>query len=55
MLSEYTFNEPIPTKVKDWCRKNRRYLIVGGTEPAPRNNYFNTAFVIGPDGEIVFR
>ncbi|SPE50654.1 Apolipoprotein N-acyltransferase-like protein [Verrucomicrobia bacterium] len=55
VLSEYTFNEPIPAKVKDWCRKNGRYLIVGGTEPAPGSNYSNTAFVIGPDGDIVFR
>jgi apolipoprotein N-acyltransferase len=55
VLSELTFNEPIPVKVKEWCRKNRRYLIVGGTEPAPRNSFYNTAFVIGPDGNIVFR
>jgi apolipoprotein N-acyltransferase len=55
VLSEFTFNDPIPEKVKEWCRKNRRYLIVGGTEPAPRNNFYNTAFVIGPEGNVVFK
>jgi apolipoprotein N-acyltransferase len=55
MLSEYTFDGPIPEKVKSWCRLHRRYLVVGGKDPAPRGNYYNTAFVIGPDGEIIFR
>jgi apolipoprotein N-acyltransferase len=55
VLSEFTFNEPIPAKVKDWCRKNRRYLIIGGTDPAPRNNFYNTAFVIGPEGNVIFK
>jgi apolipoprotein N-acyltransferase len=55
VLSEYTLQEPPPTAVKEWCRKNRRHLIVGGKDPAPGNNYFNTAFVISPDGEIIFR
>ncbi len=55
VLSEYTFTEPIPTKVKDWCRQNNRYLIVGGEDPAAHDNFYDTAFVIGPSGDIVFR
>lgn len=55
VLSEYTFNGPIPAKVREWCRKNRRYLIVGGTDPAGAGQYYNTAFVIGPDGQDVFK
>jgi apolipoprotein N-acyltransferase len=55
VLSECTFTEPVPAKVKDWCRKSRRYLVVGGQDPAAGNKYYNTAFVIGPDGEVVFR
>jgi len=55
VLSEYTFTEPVPAKVKDWCRKSRRYLVVGGEDPAAGNTFYNTAFVIGPEGEIVFR
>jgi len=55
VLSEYTFTEPVPAKVRDWCRKNERYLIVGGEAPAPEAQFYNTAFVIGPNGEDVFR
>ena len=55
VLSEYTFNDPIPASVKSWCRANHRYLVIGGTDPAPGGNYYDTAFVIGPTGHIVFR
>lgn len=55
VLSEYTFNGAVPERVKRWCRENRRYLMVGATDPLPGGNYYNTAFVIGPDGEVVFR
>jgi hypothetical protein len=55
VLSEYTFSEPIPDRIRNWCREHARYLIVGGTEPAPNNNFYNTAFVIGPKGEVLFR
>ncbi|HZV33987.1 MAG TPA: nitrilase-related carbon-nitrogen hydrolase [Verrucomicrobiae bacterium] len=55
LLSEYTLTEPVPEKVKNWCRKNHRYLVIGAEDPAPNSNYYDTAFVIGPDGEIVFR
>lgn len=55
VLSEYTFNDPVPSKIKEWCRRNQRYLIVGATDPAAGRNYYDTAFVIGPSGEIVFQ
>jgi predicted amidohydrolase len=55
VLSEYTFTEPVPEKVRQWCRDHHHYLVVGGTAPAPNNNFFDTAFVIGPNGEEVFR
>jgi apolipoprotein N-acyltransferase len=55
VLSEYTFGEPVPEVIKGWCRKNRRYLVVGGKDPAPGGNFYDTAFVIGPSGNIVFR
>jgi apolipoprotein N-acyltransferase len=55
VLSEYTFNEPIPAKVKEWCREHHRYLVIGGTEPVLPKNFFDTAFVVGPNGDIVFR
>lgn len=52
VLSEYTFTGPLPQKVKDWCREAGKYLIVGAHDPAGED-YFNTAFVIGPRGEVV--
>ena len=55
VLSEYTFGEPVPEAVREWCRKNRRHLVVGGKDPEPGGNFYDTAFVIGPRGDIVFR
>ncbi|HEX4646301.1 MAG TPA: nitrilase-related carbon-nitrogen hydrolase [Verrucomicrobiae bacterium] len=55
VMSEYTFDGPVPQKVKVWCREHQRYLIVGGKEPAAGSQFYDTAFVIGPDGNIVFQ
>jgi len=56
VLSEYTFDGPIPERVKAWCRKQKKYLIAGGKDPIDDGTeFFNTAFVVDPDGEIVFR
>ncbi|HOC56103.1 MAG TPA: nitrilase-related carbon-nitrogen hydrolase [Verrucomicrobiota bacterium] len=55
VLSEYTFGGLVPEAVRDWCRENRRYLIAGGKAPAPGRNFYNTAFVVGPDGDILFQ
>jgi apolipoprotein N-acyltransferase len=55
MLSEYTFDRPIPQRVLRWCRDHNRYLVIGGEDPAPRSNFYDTAFVIGPTGEVEFR
>jgi hypothetical protein len=55
MLSEYTFNSPVPKSVCDWCRKNRRFLVAGGVEPLGETNFYDMAYVVGPNGEIVHR
>ena len=56
VLSEYTFTEPIPNTVKVWCRKNRKFLVLGAEDPVlSLTNYFNTAFVVDTNGDIVFR
>jgi apolipoprotein N-acyltransferase len=55
VLSEYTFDGPVPDEIKRWCRDHKKYLVVGGKDPAPNSNFYDTAFVIGPTGEIVFR
>lgn len=55
VLSEYTFDGPIPNKVKECSRKHQKYLIAGGKDLLPEGKYYNTAFVIDPAGEIIFR
>jgi apolipoprotein N-acyltransferase len=55
VLSEYTFEGPIPDHIRNWCRKHQRYLIAGGKDMLGTTNYFNTAFVVDPEGNIVFQ
>jgi len=56
VLSEYTFTGPVPESIKAWCKKNQRYLVVGAKDPVPNSSdFYDTAFVIGPAGDIVFR
>jgi apolipoprotein N-acyltransferase len=55
VLSEYAFDGPVPRIVKEWCLKNRKYLVAGGKAyDASETQFRNTAFVIGPDGDEVF-
>jgi apolipoprotein N-acyltransferase len=54
VLSEYTLDGPVPPCVMNWCRRNERYLILGGKSPLSATTFRNTAFVVGPTGEIVF-
>jgi apolipoprotein N-acyltransferase len=55
VLSEYTLQGPVPESLKKWCRDHSRYLVVGGEDPAGTNNYYDTAFVVGTNGDIVFK
>jgi len=55
VLSEYTFQDTVPKQVKDWCRKRQKYLLVGGKEPLKGEQFYNMAYVIDPNGEIVFQ
>ena len=45
----------MPDSLKNWCREHSRFLVVGGKDPVSTNNYYDTAFVVGANGEIVFR
>ena len=54
VLSEYTLDGPVPDSLKQWCREHARFLVVGGKDPVGANDYYNTAFVVGTNGEIVF-
>jgi apolipoprotein N-acyltransferase len=53
MLSEYTFQAPVPPVVRDWCATHQVHLVVGGKEPLGETNFYNMAYVIGPNGAIV--
>lgn len=55
LLSEYTFDGPVPERIRAWCRKNHRHLIVGGKDLLPDGRFYNTAFVIDPQGAIAFK
>ena len=55
VLSEYTLDGPVPDSIKNWCREHSRYLVVGGEDPAGRDNFYDTAFVVGTNGGIVFK
>ena len=55
VLSEYTFDGPVPELTRKWCRKHQKHLIVGGKDPVPGGQFINTAFVIDPTGQVVFR
>ncbi|MSU57506.1 MAG: hypothetical protein EXS35_04890 [Pedosphaera sp.] len=55
VLPEYTLDGEPTQELKDWCRENRKFLIVGGRDSSPGTNYFNTAFVISTNGEVVFK
>jgi apolipoprotein N-acyltransferase len=39
----------------NWCREHSRVLVIGGKAPVGTNNFYNTAFVIGTNGDIVFK
>ena len=54
VLSEYSLDGPVPEALKQWCRDHSRFLVVGGKDPVGTNDYYNTAFVIGTNGELAF-
>jgi len=55
VLSEYTLDGSVPDALKNWCREHSRFLVVGGKDPLGTTNYYDTAFVVGTNGEIVFK
>ncbi|HEY3761984.1 MAG TPA: nitrilase-related carbon-nitrogen hydrolase [Verrucomicrobiae bacterium] len=55
VLSEYTLDGAPTDSLLNWCRKNDRYLVVGGKDYVTNHIYYNTAYVIGTNGDIVFK
>jgi apolipoprotein N-acyltransferase len=55
VLPEYAISSPPTQALTRWCARHQRYVLIGGTSPTKDGtNYYNTAFVIGPEGNIVF-
>lgn len=55
VLCEYTFHGPVPQAVRDVVKRHGRYLIVGAERAHEGGGFYDTAFVIGPDGQDVFQ
>jgi apolipoprotein N-acyltransferase len=55
VLCEYAFLSPIPESIKTWCKEHQRYLVAGGKDPLPSGDFYDTAFVVGTNGDIVFK
>jgi apolipoprotein N-acyltransferase len=55
VMSEYSFDGPIPDSVREVARKHGRYLIAGGIVDEAEDRFRDTAFVIGPDGRDLFQ
>lgn len=55
VLSEYSFDGPVPAEVLAWCREQQRWLVAGGKVPLDDGRFFNTAFVVSTNGEVVFK
>ncbi len=54
VLSEYSFLGPVPQSVREVVRKHQRCLVAGGMKLLPGDKFFDTAFVVGPDGRDIF-
>lgn len=55
VLSEYTFDGPVPDGIRAWCRQARRWMVAGGKEPLADGRFHNMAYVVDTNGAIVFR
>ena len=55
VLSEYTLDGPVPDSLKNWCREHSRFLVVGGKDVVTNQVYYDTAFVVGTNGQIIFK
>lgn len=55
VLSEYTLDGAPPDLLKKWCKQTQRYLVLGGKEPVPEGGFYDMAYVIDPEGNVVFR
>ncbi|MFC1583035.1 carbon-nitrogen hydrolase family protein, partial [Planctomycetota bacterium] len=58
--TDFSPNNRVFDHIADWCRFNEKYVVIGAMQtlssrPLADNKFFNTAFVIGPEGQTVFK
>jgi apolipoprotein N-acyltransferase len=54
VLHEYLVGGEPPAPIKQWCRNHQKWLVIGGKRTLAGDRWQNTAFVVGPEGTVVF-
>lgn len=54
VMSEYTFLGRVPDNVRAVLRRHRKYLVAGGVKNLPGREFYDVAYVVGPDGNDCF-
>ena len=54
VLPEYTLEGLPPEKLLRWAGDHDTWIVVGGRRPLEGGDFLNTAFVVSPEGGIVF-
>lgn len=54
VLHEYLLSGTVPREIQEWCRRERRWLVVGGRKELGGELWQNTAFVVDTNGAVVF-
>lgn len=55
VLSEYSLATKPTPEIKRWCLEHGKFLAIGGKDSQGDGSYYNTVFVVGPEGETVFK
>lgn len=55
VLPEYAIDGAPSESLRAWCQTHRRHLVVGGKETLEGGTFHNTAWVIDPSGQVVFK
>ncbi|MCO5053326.1 MAG: hypothetical protein M9920_13615 [Verrucomicrobiae bacterium] len=55
VLPENTLEGGPSDLLRNWCRTQQKFLIVGGKDESPTDNFYNTAFVVGTNGDTLFQ
>jgi apolipoprotein N-acyltransferase len=54
VLPEYSLEEPPGLTLTSWYQRHRLHLVIGGKETVGTARFRNPAWVVGPEGNLVF-